>query len=67
MSIDPESGELMMAKVNFGGVVREISLTWLPESKIGDYVLAHVGFALNIIDEEDAEETLDLLRQMGEI
>jgi len=67
LSVDPESGELMMAKVDFGGVIKEVSLTWLPESKVGDYVLAHVGFALNIIDEEDAEETLDLLRQMGEI
>ncbi len=67
VSIDEENGELRMAKVNFGGIVKEISLIWVPESKVGEYVLAHVGFALSSIDEKDAEGTLELLRQMGEI
>lgn len=47
-----------MAKVSFGGVIREVSLAYTPEAKVGDYVIVHAGFALNIIDEEEAEATL---------
>jgi hydrogenase expression/formation protein HypC len=67
ISIDSSNPELIMAKVNFAGIVKDVCLNWLPESKVGEFVLAHVGFALNSIDEKDAEETLRLLREMGEI
>jgi hydrogenase expression/formation protein HypC len=66
ISID-ESGPLKMGKADFDGVITNICLEFLPEAKIGDYVLAHVGTALTLLDEEDAMETLDALRQLGEI
>jgi len=66
-SIDNSNPELKMAKVNFNGVTKDICLQWLPEVKVDDYVLVHVGFALNKIDEKDALETLQLLKEMGDI
>jgi len=56
-----------MAKCDFAGVAKNICIDWLPEIKVGEYVMVHVGFALNKIDEEDAEETLRLLREMGDL
>jgi hydrogenase expression/formation protein HypC len=57
---------LLMGKVDFGGVTREACLAYVPEAKIGDYTLIHVGFALNLIDELEALETLDLIRQISD-
>ncbi|MFZ5929393.1 MAG: HypC/HybG/HupF family hydrogenase formation chaperone [Acidobacteriota bacterium] len=54
-----------MARVSFGGVIREASLAYVPEAKPGDYVLVHAGFALQTIDEEEARRTLELFGQMG--
>ncbi len=54
-----------MARVSFGGVIREASLAYVPEAKPGDYVLVHAGFALQTIDEEEARRTLELFEQMG--
>ena len=65
VSIDERNPELKMAKVNFSGVTKEVCVQWLPEVKIGDYVLVHVGFALNKIDEKDAEETLRILGEIN--
>jgi hydrogenase expression/formation protein HypC len=59
-------GGLKMGKIDFGGVFREVCLSYTPEAKIGDYALIHVGFALNIIGEEEAKETLALLEQISE-
>ena len=67
VSIDESDPELKMAKVNFGGVNKNICIQWLPDVKVGEYVLAHVGFALNKIDEKDAEDTIKVLRDMGEL
>lgn len=67
VSIDVSNPELKMAKVNFSGVSKEVCIQWLPDVKIGDYVLVHVGFALNKIDEKDAEETLRILREMVDL
>ncbi len=55
-----------MARVSFAGVIKEASLAYTPEAQPGDYVLVHAGFALNTIDEAEAERTLELLREMGE-
>ena len=66
-SIDDSNPELKMAKVNFNGVTKDICVQWLPDVKIDDYVLVHVGFALNKIDEKDAKETLQILKDMGDI
>jgi hydrogenase expression/formation protein HypC len=56
----------VMAKVNFGGVIKSVCLDFLPEARLHDYVLVHVGVALTKVDEEEALETIDLYRQMGE-
>ncbi len=56
-----------MARVNFSGVIREISLAYVPEAEIGDYVLVHVGFAISKIDEEEAKKVFEYLVQMGEM
>ncbi len=56
---------LKMAIVDFGGVQREVCIETLPQAKIGDYVIVHAGFALNILDETDAQETLEALRDIG--
>jgi hydrogenase expression/formation protein HypC len=53
-----------MARVDFGGVVKEVCMEYLPEAKLGDYTIVHVGFSLSIIDEQEAMETLELLRQI---
>jgi len=55
----------LMGNVDFAGVQKQICLEWVPEVKVGDYVIVHVGFALNTIDEQEAEETLRMLKQMG--
>ena len=67
VSIDERNPDLKMAKVNFGGVSKDVCIQWLDDVNIGDYVLVHVGFALNKVDEKDAEETLRILREMGDI
>lgn len=58
---------LDMGKIDFGGVVREVCLSYTPEAQIGDYALIHVGFALNLLSEEEAQETLALLNQIADI
>ena len=60
-----EQNGMLMGKIDFGGVVREACLAYVPEAKIGDYTLIHVGFALNLIDEQEAKETLDLLEEIA--
>lgn len=57
---------LQMGKIDFDGVHREACLAYVPEAQVGDYTLIHVGFALNLISEEDALETLALLREIAE-
>jgi hydrogenase expression/formation protein HypC len=56
-----------MAKVQFGGVSRESCIEYVPEAKVGDYVLVHVGFALSVVDEEEAQKTFALLAEMGQL
>jgi hydrogenase expression/formation protein HypC len=59
-----ENKGLKMAKVDFGGVVKEACMEYLPEVKLGDYTIVHVGFGLSILDEQEAMETMELLRQI---
>jgi len=56
-----------VGKVSFDGVIKQVSLTLVPEAKIGDYVMVHVGAAISIIDKEEAIKTFDLLKQLGEL
>jgi hydrogenase expression/formation protein HypC len=58
-------GDLLMGRLNFGGVVKRVCLDYAPDLKVGDYALVHVGFALSKIDEESALQTLDDFRAMG--
>ena len=58
---------LRAGKVNFGGVLKEVSLAYVPEAKVGDYVVVHVGFALSIVDEAEAQKVFEYLRQMNEL
>lgn len=59
-----EKSQPRMGSVSFAGVRRQVCLDWVPEVKVGDYVLVHVGFALSRVDEEEAEKTLSLLQAM---
>ena len=59
-----ESDGLQMAKVDFGGIFREACLDYVPEAKVGDYCVIHVGFAISLLSEQEAMETLDLLKQI---
>ncbi len=58
---------LKMGKVDFGGVVREACLEYVPEAKPGDYVVVHVGFAISLLSEAEAQETLEMLREIVDI
>ncbi|MDP1548004.1 MAG: HypC/HybG/HupF family hydrogenase formation chaperone [Anaerolineales bacterium] len=60
-----QKDNLRMAKIDFGGIVKEICLAYIPEAKIGDYALIHVGFAISLMDEEEAQETLKLLQEVS--
>jgi hydrogenase expression/formation protein HypC len=62
-----EKGGLHMAKVDFGGIFREACLDYVPEAKVGEYCIIHVGFAISLLSESEAMETLDLLKQIGSI
>jgi hydrogenase expression/formation protein HypC len=54
-------------KVDFGGVLREVSLAYVPEVQVGDYVIVHVGFALSRVDEAEAQQVFEYLREMEEL
>ncbi len=62
-----EKGGLHMAKVDFGGIFREACLDYVEEAEIGEYCIIHVGFAISVLSESEAMETLELLRQIGSI
>lgn len=64
VSIEGENPLEKKGKVSFGGVLKEVSLVYTPDAKIGNYVVVHVGFALNVIDEEEAQKTLTILNQV---
>ena len=60
-----ETDGLKMGKIDFGGVVREACLAYVPEIEVGDYTVIHVGFAISQLSEEEAQETLEILEEMG--
>jgi hydrogenase expression/formation protein HypC len=62
-----EKDNMKMCQIDFGGVSREACLDFIPEAKIGDYVIIHVGFAITLLSEEEAMETLELLREISDI
>ncbi len=60
-----EIGGLRMGKVDFGGIVKETCLAYVPEVEVGDYTVIHVGFAISKLDEQAAQESLALFKEMG--
>ena len=61
-----EEDSLKMAKIDFGGILKEACLAYTPEAKVGDYALIHVGFAISLMDEDEAQETLKLMKEITE-
>lgn len=66
IEIDSSSG-MRMAKIDFDGVVRQACVEAIPEAKVGDYTIIHAGFALNVLSESEAKETLDMLNEIANI
>lgn len=64
VEVGPE-GLMRMGKVDFGGVIREVCLAYVPEAQMGDYVIVHVGFAISQLDKDEAQETLKLMAEIG--
>ncbi len=60
----PDDSLYRMGNVRFGGITKEISLAYVPDATVGDYVIVHVGFALSIVDEAEAQQTLAELHQL---
>jgi hydrogenase expression/formation protein HypC len=58
-------GGVDVGNVDFGGVVRQVALGFVPEAEVGDYVMVHVGFAISRVDEEEAKRTLQVLEELG--
>lgn len=56
-----------MGKVDFGGILKEVCMAYLPDTKVGEYVIVHVGFAINSLDEKSALETLALFQEIGRL
>ncbi len=62
-----DQNSLRMGKIDFGGVIREACLEALPDAQVGDYTIVHAGFALNLLSEEEAQETLNALNEIADI
>lgn len=65
--IEENAMGIAMGRVNFGGIVKEVCLAYTPEVQVGDYVIVHVGFAISQVDEQEANEVFETLRQMDEL
>lgn len=57
---------LLMGRIDYSGTINAACLAYVPEAKVGEYVLVHAGFALNVINEEEAQRTLEILQEMSE-
>ncbi|VAX35249.1 [NiFe] hydrogenase metallocenter assembly protein HypC [hydrothermal vent metagenome] len=67
INIEGDDALTKQAKVNFGGIVKNINLAYVPEAKVGEYVIVHVGFALSKVDEEEALKVFEYLKEIGEL
>ena len=66
VNIDESTAPLRMGMVDFGGIRKQIQLAFVPDAKVGDHVLVHVGFAIQVVDEEEAARILEALESLGE-
>ena len=64
VSIADDEPLLRMGRVSFGGIIKQVSLAYVPEAVVGDYVIVHVGLGLSILNRDEAEQTLDYVRQL---
>ncbi len=64
VSISDRDPLLRMGRISFGGIIKQVSLAYVPEAVVGDYVIVHVGFAISILDRDEAEQTLNYVRQL---
>jgi hydrogenase expression/formation protein HypC len=62
-----DTGDLRMGKIDFGGAKRDVCLAYVPEAGVGDYAVVHVGFAISVLSEEEANATLAMLREMMDL
>jgi len=60
-------GDVRMAKVSFGGIIKDVSLEMVPEAKLNDYVLVHVGVAIGMVNEDEAQRVYKYLKEAGEL
>ena len=67
IEIQPNAAGVTMGKVDFSGIVKEICLAYVPEVKTGEYVIAHAGFAINTLDEREAREVFEMLKQIDDL
>ncbi len=67
MQIEGENPLEKMGKVSFGGIMKNISLAYVPEAEIGNYVIVHAGFALSIVNEDEAQQTLADLEEISHL
>ena len=67
LSIEGDDPIFRTGKVNFEGIIKEVNLAYVPEVKIGEYVLVHVGFAISTIDEDEANKVFEYLKEMDEL
>jgi hydrogenase expression/formation protein HypC len=67
LSVSGDEPLQRLGRVSFGGVTKEVSLVCVPEAKVGDYVIVHVGLAISTVDEAEAERVFEYLREMGEL
>lgn len=67
LSIEGDDPFMRMGKVSFGGVVKDVNLAYVPEAQVDNYVIVHVGFAISIVDEEEANRVFEYLREMDEL
>ena len=67
LSMTGDDPLMRVGRVDFGGIVKEINLAYVPEAALGDYVLVHVGFAISVIDAAEATRIFDYLREIGEL
>lgn len=67
ISVEGDDPILRNGNVNFGGIVKQVNLSYVPEAKIGDYVVVHVGFALSVVDEEEAKQVFEYLKAIDDL
>jgi hydrogenase expression/formation protein HypC len=66
-SMHGEESLMRKGRVNFGGIIKEVSLAYVPEAVVGDYVIVHAGFAISKVDEDEAMKTFEYLKEMDDL